>query len=159
VTIRPARAEEAPVVAAILDEATAYVATKGFDQWPVPYPQDELRERQQAGELYAAEQDGEVAAAFVLQVEDRPYWGDHADDALYLHKLAVRRAFAGRELGVQIVEWAAARVREEGRAFLRLDCLRDNPAIRAYYEARGFELRGEGENERFAYALYERRVG
>jgi ribosomal protein S18 acetylase RimI-like enzyme len=156
--IRRATEEEVPAVAAILDEATAYVATKGYDQWPVPYPQEELRGRWLAGELFVAEEESRLAAAFVLQAEDRPFWGDHADDALYLHKLAVRRAFAGRGLGVRIVEWAATQVAAAGRSFLRLDCMRDNPGIRSFYEALGFELRGEGEDERFAYALYERRV-
>ena len=46
-----------------------------------------------------------------------------------------------------------------GRAFIRLDCQRDLPGIRRYYEALGFELQGEKENGRFAWALYERPVG
>jgi len=154
--IRPATAEEVPLAAAILDEATAYVATKGFEQWPVPYPQDELRGRQRAGELLVYELDGEVAAVFVLQRDDVPFWGERPADALYLHKLAVRRSFAGRGIGTQVVEWALARTREEGRSFLRLDCMRDNPEIRAYYEALGFTARGEVDIGRFVCSLYER---
>jgi protein-tyrosine phosphatase len=156
VTIRLATAQEVPLAAAILDEATAFVATKGFEQWPVPYPQEELRGRQRAGELFVYELDGEVAAVFVLQREDVRFWGERPDDALYLHKLAVRRRFAGRRVGTQIVEWALARTREEGRPFLRLDCMRDNPEIRAYYEALGFVERGEVDLGRFVCSLYER---
>jgi hypothetical protein len=33
--------------------------------------------------------------------------------------------------------------RQPGRDYLRLDCLRDNPGIRAYYEGLGFEHRGD----------------
>jgi GNAT superfamily N-acetyltransferase len=156
--IRLATAEEVPFAAAILDEATAYVATKGFDQWPVPYPQEELRGRQRAGELLVFELDGAVAAVFVLQRQDVPFWGERPDDALYVHKLAVRRSFAGRGVGTQIIEWSLARTREQGRAFLRLDCLRDNPEIRAYYEALGFAERGEVDLGRFVCSLYERAV-
>jgi GNAT superfamily N-acetyltransferase len=156
--VRAAEAEEVHTVAAILDEATAFVATKGYEQWPVPYPQEELRGRLAAGELYVVELAEELAAAFVLQHEDRPFWGDHAEDALYLHKLAVRRQFAARGLGAAIVAWAEAQTATAGKRFLRLDCMRDNPVIRAYYETLGFDLRGEGANERFAYALYEKRV-
>jgi GNAT superfamily N-acetyltransferase len=158
VNVRLAAEEDVPVVAAILDEATAFVATKGYEQWPVPFPQEELRGRLVAGELFVVEVDGDVAAAFVLQGEDRPFWGERAGDALYLHKLAVRRKLAGRGLGAGVVQWAAARAAATGCAFLRLDCMRDNPAIRAYYEALGFEARGNGEIGRFAYALYEKRV-
>ena len=109
-----------------------------------------------AGELFVVELDGAVAAAFVLQREDRRFWGERPDDALYLHKLAVRRSFAGRGLGVQVVEWALARTRAEARTYLRLDCMRDNPEIRAYYEALGFEERGEVDIGAFVCSLYER---
>jgi ribosomal protein S18 acetylase RimI-like enzyme len=156
VTIRLATAQEVPLAAAILDEATAFVATKGYEQWPVPYPQEELRGRQRTDELLVYELGGEVAAVFVLQREDVPFWGERPPDALYLHKLAVRRSFAGRGIGPEVVEWALARTREEGRSYLRLDCMRDNPHIRAYYEALGFIERGEVDIGRFVCSLYER---
>jgi hypothetical protein len=43
--IRLAKNDDVPLVAEMLDEATAYVRTKGSDQWPVPFPQEELRNR------------------------------------------------------------------------------------------------------------------
>ena len=119
-------------------------------------PRRKLSGRQWAGQLFVVELDGAVAAVFVLQREDRRFWGERQDDALYLHKLAVRRSFAGRGLGAQVVEWALARTRAEARTYLRLDCLRGNPEIRAYYEALGFEERGEVDTGAFVCSLYER---
>ena len=156
--VRPATAADVPVVAAILDEATAYVKTKGRDQWRVPFPQGELRERVERGELYVVDVGGETAATFTLLHEDPFFWGARPPDAVYLHKLAVRRQFAGRRLGELVVAWVADEAARRGRQFVRLDCQRDLPGIREYYERLGFELRGEKENGRFAWALYERRV-
>jgi GNAT superfamily N-acetyltransferase len=158
VNVRLATQEELPAIAALLDEATAYGATKGFDQWPVPFPQDELAHRVEHGELYAVDLDGELAATFTLVADDPFFWGERPPDALYIHKLAVRRSLAGRGIGAALLAWAEARVREAGRDFLRLDCIRDNPGIRTYYEALGFDFRGEHDDPRFAVALYEKRV-
>jgi GNAT superfamily N-acetyltransferase len=157
--VRKATLADVPVVAEMLDEATAYVRTKGSDQWRTPFPQDELRDRVARGELYVADIEGEPVATFTLLGEDEFFWGVRPPDAVYLHKLAVRRAFAGRKLGERIVEWVLADTTARGREFVRLDCQRDLPGIRTYYERLGFELRGEktkGSNR--AWALYERRA-
>jgi GNAT superfamily N-acetyltransferase len=158
VKVRLAKPDDVPLVADMLDEATTYVATKGFDQWPMPFPHNELRDRVERGELYVVEVDDEPAATFTLLLDDPFFWGKRLPDAVYLHKLAVRRAFAARRLGEQIVDWIAAEAAARGRDFVRLDCQRDIPEIRRYYERLGFELRGEKESSRFAWALYERQA-
>ena len=156
--VRRATLGDVPAVADMLDEATAFVRTKGRNQWPVPFPQDELRDAVADGALHVVEVDGDRAATFVLPLDDPKFWGERPPDAVYLHKLAVRRAFAGRGLGVRIVDWIGEEGRRLGRAFIRLDCQRDLPGIRRYYERLGFELRGELERGRFAWALYERQL-
>jgi GNAT superfamily N-acetyltransferase len=159
VNVRLAMPADVPLVAAMLEEATAYVRTKGSDQWPVPFPQDELRGCVSRGELYVVEVEGHPAATFTLLLDDPWFWGERPPDAVYLHKLAVRRMFAGRRLGERIVEWIVADAATRGRAFVRLDCQRDLPGIRAYYERLGFELRGEKtKGAARAWALYERRA-
>jgi ribosomal protein S18 acetylase RimI-like enzyme len=158
VNVRPATAEELPLVASILDEATAYVATKGYPQWPTPFPVEEIAPACAAQELFVVEEDAEVAAVFVLVWDDPRFWGERPPDAAYLHKLAVRRRFAHRGLGVAIVRWAEDQARAAGRPYLRLDCLRDNPWIRSFYEGLGFEPRGELELVGWTAALYEKPV-
>jgi ribosomal protein S18 acetylase RimI-like enzyme len=156
--VRLATQDDVPAVAEMLDDATAYAGTKGYDQWPVPFPQDELRDRVERSELYVVEVGRDPAATFTLLQDDPFFWGTKPPDAVYLHKLAVRRAFAGRALGQRIVEWVVGEAAARGRAFVRLDCRREIAEIRRYYERLGFELRGEKENGRFAWALYERPV-
>jgi GNAT superfamily N-acetyltransferase len=156
--VRPATADDARLVGEMLDEATAYVARLGFEQWPVPFPQEELRQRIERGEIYVVEVDGEPSATFTLLWDDPFYWGERPPDSVYLHKLAVRRAFAGRGLGPEIVDWVEREAASKGRQFVRLDCIRDNPRIRAYYERLGFEHRGDRDHPRVPVALFERVV-
>jgi ribosomal protein S18 acetylase RimI-like enzyme len=75
----------------------------------------------------------------------------------YIHAVAVRREHAG--IGRALIAWAERAVRDAGRPFLRLDCMRDNARIRRYYEELGFERRGDVVvGDHFDASLYEKRV-
>jgi GNAT superfamily N-acetyltransferase len=158
VNVRLATPEDVDTVAGLLDEATLWVRDLGFDQWPFPFPRDQVLAAVDRGEVYVAESEGEVLATVTVLLDDTAYWGERPPDALYVHKLAVRRDRAGRGIGAAIVDWADARAAASGRAFLRLDCLRDDPTIRRYYERLGFEPRGEIEARSMRLSLYERPV-
>ena len=60
-----------------------------------------------------------------------------------------------RRIGTQQADGTAAAA---GRDFLRLDCLRDNPGIRAYYGRLGFEHRGDLVVNGRGMSIYERHV-
>jgi predicted N-acetyltransferase YhbS len=158
VNVRRCQASDAAEVGALLDEATVWVGERGYEQWPFPYPRDEIAAAIDRGEVYVAELDGDVVATVTLLWDDPVYWGDRPPDAAYVHKLAVRRACAGQRIGSAIVEWADRTAAAAGRRFLRLDCLGDNPAIRAYYEQLEFEHRGDLVVNGRNMAIYERPV-
>jgi predicted N-acetyltransferase YhbS len=158
VNVRPARRDDVAEVAALLDEATVWVGERGYQQWPLPFPRNEIAAAIERGEVYVAELDGEAVATVTLLWDDPMYWGDRPADAAYVHKLAVRRACAGRRIGSAIVEWADATAAAAGRAFLRLDCLGENPGIRTYYEQLGFEHRGDLVVNGRNMSIYERHV-
>ena len=145
-------------VATLLDEATGWVGERGYEQWPLPFPRDELAAGIERGEVYVAELDGDAVATVTLLWDAPIYWGARPPDAAYVHKLAVSRACAGRRIGQNLVEWADSTAAAAGRQFLRLDCLRDNPGIRAYYERLGFEHRGDLEVNGRGMSIYERPV-
>ena len=157
-TVRRCQARDVTVVTGLLDEATVWVGERGYEQWPLPFPRDELEAAVERGEVYVAEVDREVVATVTLLWDDPMYWGDRPPDAAYVHKLAVRRACAGRRIGSAIVEWADMTAAAAGRAFLRLDCLADNPGIRSYYEQLGFEHRGDLVVNNRNMSIYERPV-
>jgi GNAT superfamily N-acetyltransferase len=145
-------------VATLLDEATVWVGERGYEQWPLPFPREEVEAAIERGEVYVAELDGDVVATVTLLWDDPTYWGRRPPDAGYVHKLAVSRACSGQRIGHAIVEWADRTAAAAGRDFLRLDCLRDNPGIRAYYERLGFEHRGDLVVNGRAMSIYERHV-
>ena len=154
--VRKCQARDVAAVAALLDEATAWVGERGYEQWPLPFPREQLAAAIERGEVYVAELDGEPVATVTLLWDDPQYWGDRPPDAAYVHKLAVRRACAGQRIGSAIVEWADATAARAGRGFLRLDCLRENPGIRAYYERLCFEHRGDLVVNGRDMSIYER---
>jgi ribosomal protein S18 acetylase RimI-like enzyme len=158
VNVRRCQAQDVAKVAELLDEATAWVGARGYEQWPLPFPRDEIVAAVDRGEVYVAELDGDTVATVTLLWNDPTYWGERPPDAAYVHKLAVSRACAGQRIGSAIVEWADATAAAAGREFLRLDCLRDNPAIRGYYERLGFEHRGDLAVNGRDMSIYERRV-
>ena len=156
--VRRCQAEDVAVVAALLDEATTWVGERGYEQWPLPFPHQEIAAAIDRGEIYLAELDGDAVATVTVLWDDPTYWGERPADAAYVHKLAVRRACAGQRIGTVIVEWADAIASASGRQFLRLDCLRDNPGIRTYYENLGFEHRGDLVVSGRDMSIYERPV-
>jgi GNAT superfamily N-acetyltransferase len=158
VNVRRCQARDVDTVATLLDEATVWVGARGYEQWPLPFPREELAAAIERGEVYLAELGTDPVATVTLLRDDPMYWGDRPADAVYVHKLAVSRACAGQRIGQAIVEWADATAAAECREFLRLDCLRDNPGIRAYYERLGFEHRGDLVVDGRDMSIYERRV-
>jgi GNAT superfamily N-acetyltransferase len=92
-----------------------------------------------AGMYYLAECDGESAGTLRFQLTDPLFWPEvPQDEAAYIHRLAVRRAFAGGGVSRLLLQWAADRTAALGRRFLRLDCDAARLRLRAVYEKFGF---------------------
>jgi predicted N-acetyltransferase YhbS len=158
VNVRKADLDDTELVAGLLDEASRWVGERGFEQWPLPFPRTQIAEAIARGEVFVAEHEGEPVATVTILTEDPRYWGARPPDALYVHKLAVARAHAGRGFGSKVIRWAEGRAASLGRQFLRLDCLGDSEGIRDYYERLGFEHRGDLVRGKRNMCIYERRV-
>jgi len=137
--IRRSGPEAAAEAVSILREAAAHFAQRGIEVWT----EDELREDDfaaaaRAGELIVGYTGALAAATMLLQPADLLYWPAAApQSALYVHKVAVRRAFAGRGWLERLVAFAASEAGARGLPFLRLDTL-EGPTLRALYERFGF---------------------
>ena len=160
-TIRPARPEEVTAIAALLHEAEEWLRSRGTPMWlPEELELDPIRRDVERGMHYLAELEGEVAGTLRFQLEDLEYWPDLAgDDSAFIHRLAVRRRFAGQGVGKALLDWAAARAARLGRRFLRLDCDWDRPRLRAFYERSGFRHHSDRQVGPHFVARYEREVG
>lgn len=161
-TIREATLAELDVVTEILTEASEWLASRGLDQWQFPPRRDRVESSILAGECFVAELEGQVVATITVDDHaDAEFWlpEDSPETALYVHRLAIRRAAAGRELGTTMLEWACARAYQAGKAWLRLDAWRSNAGLLDYYRARGWDhVRTVELSHRKSGALFQRRA-
>ena len=143
--VERARAEDAAAVHALLEEAAEWLTGRGIRQWlPGVYPADRVARGVARGEVFVVRgADGALEATLQLQDADPEIWGADDGRALYLHRLTVARACAGRGLGARLLAWALAEADARGRALLRLDCVASNDFLRRYYAAAGFSERGD----------------
>jgi GNAT superfamily N-acetyltransferase len=142
--VRRAEAPDLDTVVDILTEAARWEEREGLPHpWPIPFPAGRVEPQLAKGNVYLAENAaGDSLGTVTLQWEDAAYWGERPPDAGYVHRLAVRRAFAGRRVGVRILAWAEEETRARSREFLRLDTLVVRSRLHEYYAALGFRRVG-----------------
>ena len=96
------------------------------------------------GEAHLAFLGDELVGTLRLLREDPEVWPDlKEDDGIYVYNLAVRRGWAGMQLGRHLLEWAVREAKSLGRDYVRFDCVADNGFLRRYYFEAGFVDRGE----------------
>jgi GNAT superfamily N-acetyltransferase len=76
-------------------------------------------------------------------------------ESAFLHRLAVRRKFAGGLVSKMLLQWTVERSRELGKHFLRLDCVVDRPRLRSVYENFGFRHHRDRQVGAYFVARYE----
>ena len=152
----PATPDDLDDVLDLLAEAASWLRARGIEQWPTCFPREQIAESIARGETHVVREGATAVATLALQWEDPFFWGERPPDAGYVHRVAVRRAFAGRGLGVQLLDWADQQIAARGRRYLRLDCMAENTGLCAYYEGLGFERRGEVARGAWRASLYER---
>src|SRR5438105_95526 len=98
-----------PEVHALIHEAARWLTEKGEPLWGDEETSgDELQRVARAGELVIARSKGELCACMYLHNEDTVFWPQaRSGEALYVHRLAVAREFAGRGLSLMMLDWAA----------------------------------------------------
>jgi GNAT superfamily N-acetyltransferase len=159
VVIAQAHPTDIDEVLDILEDAARWLVSRGIDQWrPGSFDRHAFAARIERGEVYLALVGDQPAGTLTLQTSDPLFWPDAPDDALYLHKLAVRRAYAGQGLGYRLLQWAERTTAAAGKTYLRLDCMAESTAMRAYYEDAGFNYRGDLSGRTWSASLYEKRV-
>ena len=144
---------------AIMKEVAAWAREKGFRAWKDEWLTKEKLVTQEAPEegFCVGLVDGEPACCMILQWIDTEYWPEAPKyEAGYLHKVCVRRLYAGTGQLKRLVDCAKEEALKHGARFLRLDTGWDNPKVRPLYEALGFKLVRKLEfSNGGAMALYE----
>lgn len=157
VSIRQATPQDLETVSGILLEAAHWLTDTGKPMWrdeeivPARIAADVA-----AGSFFLAECDGEAAGTVKFQLEDLVIWpGIPQHDSAFVHRLAVRRRFAGGGVSSALLEWAVERTHSLGRRHLRLDCDATRPRLRAIYERFGFTHHSDKQIGPYFDARYE----
>jgi len=139
VAVRCVGAQYAADAVSILREAAQWALCRGIEVWTLA----ELREQDyvegaRLQQLVMGFEQDQAVATMLLQPTDPLYWPEiSAGTSLYLHKIAVRRAHAGRGWLARLVHFAVEDARRRGIGWLRLDTLH-RPPLRLLYERLGF---------------------
>jgi len=154
-------------VAALLamrDDLARWLLDRGIEQWqPGELPDGWIERQVSQGWVHVVREEHNLVATVTVVPEDPIVWGHRPEPAGYVHQLMVDRRWGGKGLGAALLVWAETHITETGRALARLDCLRSNLRLRAYYETAGYRLVGYKDFPNVAWArettLYEKALG
>ena len=158
--IRQATAEHAEAISSVLREAADWLAQNGSPMWK----DGELSPARIADDVanalfYVAECEGEIAGTIKFQLKDTLFWPDVSqEESAFIHRLAVRRRFAGGAVSSALLRWAVERARSLGRRYLRLDCEASRPRLRKIYEQLGFRHHSDRHVGPYFVSRYEYEV-
>ncbi len=154
----PAKPEDIDTVLGILDEAAAWIIEQKIPSvWkPGEFSRETFLGQISRGEVHIGLVDEKPVGTITLQWADLVFWGEQQPDSGYVHKLAVRPAYAGQKIGLEMLKWAEAEARRERKRLLRLNCLAADRKIRDYYERAGFLYKGDIVRPKGVAALYEK---
>ncbi|GEL78354.1 GNAT family N-acetyltransferase [Tenuibacillus multivorans] len=143
--IRQAMEKDLDSVLQLLRQAAIWLQSKGTDQWSY-YISDlegekpEVLESIKNNSTYILEKEEEVIASITLEEHpiewDRLVWEEKANEPgmVYLHRIVVNREYAGKDIGIQLIDWAKDFVQEKGKKCIRFDCLASNQGLNDYYQ-------------------------
>jgi ribosomal protein S18 acetylase RimI-like enzyme len=156
-SIRQATPQDIDVVSDILREAAAWLEQSGMPLWRQGELQlNNISAEVRSGLFFLAECDGEPAGTIKFQLEDQLFWADvRQDESAFVHRLAIKRRFAGGEVSSALLLWAIARTDALGRRYLRLDCEASRPSLRALYERMGFRFHSGRQVGPYYVSRYE----
>ena len=155
--IRQAELNDLEEVSGVLREAAQWLEHKGMALWlDSELSPERMREEVGAGLFYVAEDDDEIAGVIRFQLEDPEFWPDAApDEAAYIHRLAVRRRYAGGQVSLQLLDWALEKTRLLGRNWLRMDTETHRTRLREIYEKYGFQYHSDKQVGPYRVTRYE----
>ena len=144
-TIVEISSDRAAEVATILLAASAWSKLNSSFVWHAQDISVELlTAHSEKGELFGWIENCEILGCMLLVHEDKVHWpDDRPGEALYLHKLAVKRSHAGIGIGEALVAFACRAAKSRGINLLRLDTVPET-RLPAYYERQGFVADPQG---------------
>ena len=156
IAIRQALPVDTGTVSAILQEAANWLIARDTPLWK----SDELAPSRIYGEVsdglfWLAEMNGTPAGCVRFQTEDRLFWPNvPSHKSAFIHRLAVRRKFAGGLVSRALLDWAKKEAAQLGKRYLRLDCEAKATKLCRVYEQAGFRKHSERQVGPYWIARY-----
>ncbi|WP_062365147.1 GNAT family N-acetyltransferase [Variovorax paradoxus] len=158
--IQQAHTSDAEEIAAVLQEAAQWLSDGGRALWSgAEIGRERVLRDTSAGLFHVAREGGQLAGVMKFELEDPIFWPEIAPGtSAFVHKLAVRRAWAKKGISTELLSFARGHARALGRSYLRLDCVADRPGLRNLYEHFGFALHSVIRKGTVSFARYELRT-
>ena len=117
---------------------------------------DSLSSDYQINNFYIDYQNGIPAACVAITDLDQKYWPEIPQGkSLYIHKLAVKRAFSGKGISKELINYVKTLLLKNAVDSLRLDCNLQRNKLRMLYESEGFMYVGKKNSvNNYEMALY-----
>ena len=155
--IAQASAADARQIAEVLKEAADWLLSDGRPLWTVnEISVERVRGDVDLGLFHVAREGGAIVGVMKLELEDPHFWPEATPGtSAFVHKLAIRRAWAKKGLSSALLSYAHQRTRNLGRVYLRLDCVANRQGLRSLYERFGFSLHSVVQLGSTQFARYE----
>ncbi|MFD0617204.1 GNAT family N-acetyltransferase [Paenibacillus sp. GCM10027629] len=152
-----ARPADSTSVTELLRQTASWLQSKGSTQWSGLLTGEDVHGTSDAiarGDVFIFRdvEAGKLAGVVILLTTPSPWdlelW-DSVDDhntAIYLHRLAINRDYAGTGLGEAMMRWAANGIHFEGKDRIRLDCIATNETLYQFYSSLGYVHQGTHPN-------------
>jgi ribosomal protein S18 acetylase RimI-like enzyme len=151
---------ETDIAIGIMREAAQWLAETGKPLWkPEELTKKMLLEDITEEDIYIGRENDIPAAAMILRWHDPYFWPQIGpNQSGFIHKLSVRRAFAGRGLAAEMIAFAEAECQRRNIDWLRLDCAADRPKLSRLYEESGFIQADQRMMGRYNVAFFEKKL-
>ncbi|WP_375448530.1 GNAT family N-acetyltransferase [uncultured Fibrella sp.] len=124
----------------IVQEVGQWLIDSGQMMWgPGTLTADNLIDDYTRNNCYVMYADGEPASTFILQWEDPLYYPEvPANTVGLIHKVAIRRSFAGQNLFQPMLDFCKRECLKRGIHDIQLETDATRPALMRFYERNGF---------------------
>jgi len=138
--VRQATEKDTSVIEQILLDAVRWMDAHNLPQWSVESVHwRALSAHFHIGDFCIAYSGNTPVACMALIDYDPFFWPDvPKGESLFLHKVAVLRAYAGHGFSKELIDFAKAKAKSLGIQSIRLDSRADRPKVRDVYERNGF---------------------
>jgi GNAT superfamily N-acetyltransferase len=148
--------DQPDVFLAILREVGQWLVDSQQELWQLDtLTPDNIFDEYTRGNCYVMYADRVAAATFILQWKDPLYYPDVPDHtAGFIHKLAIRRAFAGKGLFTPILDFCRQACLERGIHQIQLETDATRPGLMRFYERNGFQPTYRREIQEFGQTFF-----